>query len=198
MSTSNPKRKSTKLARHIALVGYRGTGKTTLARLLAERLGVTARDSDPLVEARAGKSIAAIFAEDGEPAFRDLEETVLAELLDGEPAVLSPGGGAVLRESTRRRLRDRSIVIALSASPETLFRRLHGDPTTRQRRPGLTDLDPLEEIRTLLEARAPLYRETAHHLLDTENRTPEELVEAILDLISSPLPSLETSGACIS
>ncbi|HBT75515.1 MAG TPA: shikimate kinase [Planctomycetaceae bacterium] len=164
----------------ISLIGYRCTGKTTVARLLAERLGLRAVDSDPLIERRCGKPIAAIFAEDGEATFRNLEERMVAELLDGEPVVLSPGGGAILRESTRSRLRNASTVVWLTAEVEMIAARMNADATTAARRPSLTGRSPTEEIRTVLESREPFYRETAHFTVATDGKTPGEIVEEIL------------------
>ncbi|HBT76413.1 MAG TPA: shikimate kinase [Planctomycetaceae bacterium] len=175
--------------RRITLIGYRGTGKTTLARLLGQRLGLPVFDSDPLIERRAGKSIAAIFAEDGEAHFRDLEATIIAELLDGGPMILSPGGGAVLRASTRNRMREGSTVVWLTASPEVIDRRINGDATSAARRPSLTTFSPIEEIRAVLEARIPLYRATAHHAVDTDGRTPEEIAVRLVDLFNDRFPS---------
>ena len=112
----------------LALVGYRGTGKSTVGRILAERLDRPFLDADLEIEARAGRSIAAIFADEGEPVFRDWEERTLAELIDEFPtAVLATGGGVVLREANRRRLRDFGFVVWLQGRAGALARRLAAD-----------------------------------------------------------------------
>jgi shikimate kinase len=170
---------------NLILIGYRATGKTTLARLLAERLGWEWIDADVEIERRAGKAIAAIFAEDGEPAFRDLEAEVIADLCGRERLVLAAGGGAPLREESRQAMRRSGRVVWLLAEPETILARMTGDATTAQRRPDLTDRGPLDEIVHLLEQREPIYRESAHLEVDTEGKTPERLTTEILERLQS-------------
>jgi len=172
---------------NLILIGYRATGKTTLAKLLAGRIGWEWIDADVEIERRAGKSIARIFAEDGEPAFRDLEAEVIADLCGREKLVLAAGGGAPMREESRRAMRDGGHVIWLLARPETVLARMSADPTNPDRRPNLTDRGPLEEIIHLLAEREPVYRESAHMVVDTEGKTPEQIVAEILDR----LPKIE-------
>ena len=164
----------------LTLIGYRATGKTTLARLLARRLGWEWIDADVEIERRAGKSIARIFAEDGEPAFRDREAQVIADLCRRDKLVLAAGGGAPLREENRAAMRAAGQVVWLTARPETILQRMNADATTAARRPNLTDRKPLEEIVHLLARREPIYRQTADLVVDTENHPPEELAEEIL------------------
>ncbi len=169
---------------NIILIGYRATGKTTLAKLLAERLDCDWIDADVEIELRAGKSIARVFAEDGEPAFRDLEARVIADLCSRERLVLAAGGGAPLRPASRQIMRQSGTVVWLVASPETILARMSADETTAGRRPNLTEHDPLEEIIQLLVVREPIYRSSAHLTIDTEGKTPEQIVDEILDLFS--------------
>ena len=164
----------------LLLIGYRATGKTTLARLLAGRLNWNWLDSDVEIERRAGKAIARIFAEDGEPAFRDLEAQVIADLCGRRNLVLATGGGAPLREESRQAMRAGGKVVWLTARPETILARMTGDSTTAARRPNLTDRDPLAEIVYLLSVREPIYRQTADLVVDTEGRTLEEIAEEIM------------------
>ena len=164
----------------LTLIGYRATGKTTLARLVAERLGWDWIDADVEIERRAGQSIATIFAERGEPAFRDLEAEVIADLCRWDRLVMAAGGGAPMRPESRRAMREAGPVVWLTARPETILVRMSGDVTTSTRRPDLTDKGPLAEIVHLLEVRTPIYQESSHLALDTEDKTPEELVDAIL------------------
>jgi shikimate kinase len=177
---------------NLILIGYRATGKTTLARGLAERLGWDWIDADVEIEHRAGKSISRIFAEDGEPAFRDLEARVVADLCGRPNLVLAAGGGAPLREENRRAMRHHGRVVWLTAAPETILARMSADATTAGRRPSLTGKPPLEEIVELLARREPIYRLAAHMTVDTEGKTPTQLVEEILAQplaeIRSPLP----------
>jgi len=168
----------------LILIGYRGTGKTTVARKLAERLGIPAFDSDPEIERQTGKSVAEIFAQDGEPVFRDWEESVIAEILaNPNPLVLATGGGAILRASTRERLRQAGRVIWLTATPETILQRITSDVASKTMRPNLTSLPMHEEIVTVLEQRKPLYAETAHETIDTDSRTIDEITETISAII---------------
>jgi shikimate kinase len=165
---------------NLILIGYRATGKTTLARLLAERLGWEWIDADDQIERRAGKSIARIFAEDGEPAFRDREAAILAELCRRERLVLATGGGAPLRAESRRAMRAAGTVVWLKARPESIHARMTADATTAGRRPQLTSKGALEEIVHLLEVREPAYRAAAHLEIDTEGRSPREIADEIL------------------
>ena len=168
--------------RGLALIGARGTGKSTVGRVVAARLGLPFADADVELEARAGRSIASIFAEAGEPAFRDWEERVLDELTSGPACVLATGGGVVLRESNRRRLRQFGRVVWLSADPAAIAVRLAADPRGLADRPALTAAGTLAEIAAIVAARASLYREAADEVIDTEGRNAEEVAEAVLDL----------------
>ena len=172
----------------LILIGYRATGKTTLARLLAEKLNAPWYDSDVLVENRAGKSITRIFVEDGEPVFRnweaeEIEKIVLDSRRSDQTFVLATGGGAILRKSTRSFLKKHGFVVWLTASKETIYRRMTQDIMTAERRPDLTKLSAETEIALLLEKRKPLYEETAHLVIETENESLENLVETILVLL---------------
>jgi shikimate kinase len=174
---------------NLVLIGYRATGKTTLARLLAERLQWSWIDADVEIERRAGKSIARMFAEDGESAFRDLEAQVIADLCAQEQLVLAAGGGAPLRPESRQAMRGGGTVIWLQARPETILRRMSADATTLARRPSLTDKNPLDEILHLLQRREPIYRESAHLAIDTEGKTPVQIVGEILGQLPLPMPN---------
>jgi shikimate kinase len=164
------------------LIGYRGTGKSTVGRILAERSGRAFLDADREIEARAGRSIRAIFAESGEPAFRDWEERTIAELTAANPgAILATGGGAVLREANRRRLREFGFIAWLTADPAELAGRLGADRPGLAERPALTSAGTLDEIAQVLAARAPLYAGLADAVIATDGRPPCEVAEAILE-----------------
>jgi shikimate kinase len=165
---------------NILLVGYRGTGKTTVGRLLAGRLGRPFADADDLIEAAAGRSIAAIFAAEGEPGFRDREAAALADLSARTGWVIATGGGAVLREANRRALKTGGFVVWLTAAPETLWERLRADPTTAARRPNLTATGGAAEVRALVAAREPLYREVADLTVVCDVLSPEAVADAVL------------------
>ncbi|RUL85065.1 shikimate kinase [Tautonia sociabilis] len=166
-------------SRGIALVGYRATGKSTVGRIVADRLGWPFEDADRALERRAGKPIAAIFAEQGENAFRDLEQRILAELADGRsPMVLATGGGVVLRQENRDALGRFGFVAWLAARPETIADRLRADPDGR---PALTSAGLLDEVASVLERREPLYRRVASAVVETDGRSPEQVAEDLLD-----------------
>lgn len=160
----------------IFLIGYRGAGKTTVARLVAERLGWTWIDADALLEERAGRTIRQIFATDGEKAFRDLESALLDELGRLQDHVIATGGGVPLREENRARLKT-GTVVWLKAPAEVLWQRLQGDATTAERRPNLAQ-GGLAEIEELLRVRTPLY-EACQNLTVDATQTPAEIAEAI-------------------
>ncbi len=164
----------------IFLVGYRGTGKSTVARLLAAQLGWEAVDADLLLEARAGRTIRQVFAEEGESGFREREAALLAEICRGQRQVVATGGGIVLRPENRERLREAGWVVWLTADALTLFQRLQADPATQERRPTLT-VGGLAEIEQLLRVRNPLYHACADWTTSTVGRSPEEVVRVILD-----------------
>jgi shikimate kinase len=173
---------SRKKGQGLALVGYRGTGKSTVGRILADRANRTFLDMDLELEARIARSVAAIFAEEGEPFFRDWEERTLAELLSSHPsAIVATGGGAVLRETNRRRLREFGFVVWLTADAAELARRLGSDPRGFDQRPALTSAGTIVEIAQVLEVRTPLYQEVADAVIETGRKNPDEVATAILE-----------------
>jgi shikimate kinase len=161
------------------LIGPRGSGKTTVARLLAARLGWDWEDADDVLEARCGKTIRAIFAEEGETSFRDKESAVLAELCGRRRCVVAAGGGVVVREANRALLRASGYVVWLTADAETLWRRLQGDEHTADRRPALT-VGGRAEVEEIIRAREPWYRECACLMVRTEGRSAEAIADEIV------------------
>lgn len=164
----------------IALIGYRGTGKSTVARHAALRLGWDWIDADVEVELRAGKSIASIFADDGEEAFRHVEAAVVAELCDRRRAVIALGGGAILRPQNRTAIARCGAVVWLTASVDAIVRRLDEDVTTAERRPNLTKAGGRTEVTELLAVREPFYRACATLEVDTQEKTPAEVADQIV------------------
>jgi shikimate kinase len=161
----------------IALIGLPGGGKSTVGRHLARNLNVPFFDSDHEVERRIGGSIRDYFATHGEEEFRDIEQDVVARLMQSlDAGVVATGGGAVLREANRRALHEHSTVIYLRSTPEELFRRLRHDT----RRPLLQVPDPLRKLRELYHARDPLYRQTAHFIIETGRPSVPNLVNMVL------------------
>jgi shikimate kinase len=160
----------------LTLVGMPGSGKSTVGRHLARRLGLPFFDSDPVIEQRLGCSIREFFARDGEDAFRAIEEQVLAELAAGPTAVVATGGGAVLREANRQRLREAGQVVYLRSSPEELYRRLRHDT----QRPLLQVADPLAKLRELYAQRDALYRQAAHFIVETGRPSVPRLVNMVV------------------
>lgn len=164
----------------LTLIGYRGSGKSTVAAPLAARLGWECVDADREIERRAGTSIRTIFDDAGESEFRRIEREVMADLLAGNEVVVSAGGGAVLDKGTRRDMRAAGPVVWLTASAATLWRRISGDADTAEQRPDLTDAGGLAEVEQLIAQRAPLYRECARLVIETDRDSAATIVDHIL------------------
>lgn len=153
-----------------------GGGKSTVGRHLARHLKLPFVDSDAEIEKRIGMTIRAFFETAGEPAFRDIEQEAIAELIGRGPCVVATGGGTVLREANREALRRHGTVVYLRSTPEELFRRLRHDT----HRPLLQVRDPLAKLRELHHDRDPLYRRTAHFIIETGRPSVPTLVNMIL------------------
>lgn len=160
----------------LALIGLPGSGKTTVGRQLARRLQLSFVDTDQLLEQRIGCSIREFFEREGESRFRDLEEGLIEEVTRTREGVLSTGGGVVLRAANREHLHGRAHVVYLRSTPEEVFRRLRHD----QNRPLLQVEDPLQKLRELFAERDPLYRETAHFVVETGRPSLVTLVNMIM------------------
>jgi shikimate kinase len=162
---------------HLVLVGLMGTGKSTVARILSQRLHRRLIDTDATIEARSRRTVRQIFADEGESFFRKLETEILVEALDSSPpAVIAAAGGVVLAPENRAVLKaSKSRIVWLSADPALL--------TTRVRNAGhrpLLDQDPDGALREMAGAREALYREVAHVVVRVDGRTPAEVADAIL------------------
>jgi shikimate kinase len=165
----------------ITLIGYRGTGKSTVAPPLAKRLGWDDWvDADALIEQQAGRSIREIFVSGGEPIFRALERDVMRSVLQLDRAVIAAGGGAILNEQTRHQMATAGPVVWLMASVATILGRIEADASTQQRRPDLTAAGGRAEIEHLLAVREPLYRQCADITVATDELTTDQIIEQIL------------------
>jgi shikimate kinase len=177
--------------RHLYLIGNMGSGKTTVGKRVAERLGLPFYDLDQRIEQATGLTVAELFAQQGEARFRDLESRALAEIACLPQAVVATGGGVVLRADNRALMRSKGWVIYLRASPDTLWRRLQHATD----RPLLRTESPYETLRAIVQAREPLYQE-ADWVIDTDARTPEEVAEAIARLAAPTPAALPSSSPC--
>lgn len=169
----------------IVLIGYRGSGKTTIGRKLADRLWWKFVDSDEQIVQRAGKTIKSIFNDQGEPAFRDLESAVVKDLAKLSDHVISLGGGAMLRAENRTAMRvGENKIVYLRCDPDVLLQRIQTDTATAENRPTLTThAGSIDEVKQLLSVREPIYRETMTAELDVTNLTPDEAVVYITRLV---------------
>lgn len=165
--------------KNLVLIGFMGSGKSTVGRELHARLGYELVDMDSVIEEREGRPIAMIFEEEGEPYFREMETALLRELADstGPRKIISTGGGVVGREENRELLRKLGFVVWLQAPVELI----HERTSKNRERPLLHTEDPVGKIRSLLELRKPWYSETAHLKVDTSDLDGGELATGILE-----------------
>jgi shikimate kinase len=164
---------------NLFLIGYRATGKSKVARLLAQELGWQSVDADAMLESRAGMSIRELFQSEGEAGFRRRENALLEEICRKRGQVVATGGGVVLAAQNRDLLAKNGVCVLLEADAATIERRMRADPATAERRPALT-VGGLAEIESLLGQRGPLYELCASARFAVADRTPEQVAEAIL------------------
>ncbi len=174
------------VSENIVLIGYRGTGKTSVAAALAARLGRPWFDADTEIERSEEKTIAEIFSAGGEEAFRDAESRAIERLSNEKGVIIATGGGAILREANRAALARHGRFVWLQAAPETIHARIQADTTTAARRPSLTRLGELDEIRSLLEKRGPIYQSLAELTLNTEAKSVADLAKEIILALKLP------------
>jgi shikimate kinase len=153
-----------------------GTGKTEVGRILSRKLGYILVDADSEIEKEQKMSITEIFKQYSEPKFRDMEADIIKRLSEMKNAVISTGGGAVLRQENMDNLRKNGVVVCLTASPETILKRT----ISNNDRPLLQVENPLQKIKELLEFRKPYY-EKADIMIDTEEKSPFEVAEEIIE-----------------
>ena len=163
----------------VILVGVPGAGKTTVGKILASKLGTTFADSDHIIEDQAGKPISDIFLQDGEPAFRELEASVIANYVSQEQGVLALGGGAVQNSDTRELLKKHDVVWLTAGLSQAVDR-----VGMNKNRPLLLG-NVRGQLADLMAKRVPLYEEVARHIVDTIDLTPDQVAEQIIQKISS-------------
>ncbi|HEV2318245.1 MAG TPA: shikimate kinase [Verrucomicrobiae bacterium] len=160
---------------NIALIGFMGTGKTSVGRLVAEQLHFQYLDTDEMIQSATGKTIAEIFSVSGEPAFRALEEKTVHELAGKTRTVISAGGGLPVNPENLASLKSHALVVCLWASPAKIWERVKN----QTHRPLLQDPDPQKKICELLTARAPSYKQ-ADILLNTDSRSLREVAQQVI------------------
>ncbi|UYP20734.1 shikimate kinase [Rhodococcus sp. Z13] len=176
------------MAPRVVLIGPPGAGKSTIGRRVANALDVPLLDTDAEIERVTGRTIPEIFAQDGEPAFRAIEEDVVAQALENHDGVVSLGGGAILSERTRARLAGHTVVYLEISVAEGLRR-----TGTSDTRPLLAGGDPAQKYRELMRRRRPLYRQAATIRVRTDGRSPGRVVQQVLaKLEAADVPAGQT------
>lgn len=168
---------------NLVMIGYRCTGKSTVGRELARRLAMDFVDTDEMIEARHGLSIADLWRRLGESVFRELESHVITEVSRMDNTVISAGGGAVVRYKNLRNLRRTGRLVWLQADVDTILARLEHDTDTAMRRPRFTGRALRDEVEQMLACRRPYYRCAADLLIDTSGRTPGNVLDDLLGLL---------------
>jgi shikimate kinase len=176
---------------HLYLIGYRGSGKSTVGRLVAARLGRPIIDTDEVIERESGMTIKEIFEAESEQGFRDRETEALraVALRSSQPCVVSLGGGAILREENQQLILASGHCVWLQGTPELLHQRILSDQTTQSRRPNLSQRGGFEEVADVLRVRTPIYQRLAEKTVAIDCRPPDELANEIVDWANSAVPS---------
>ena len=164
----------------IALIGFMGTGKTVVGKLLAEKLGKEFIELDALIEKKAGKSIPEIFRQDGEIRFRELEIEVTREVADKENAVIACGGGIVLNKINIDRLKRTCAIVCLTASPAVILKRTSGD---KDGRPLLAVTERVQQIKELMKFRRPFYERSAEITVNTSRMNADSVAGKIIEIL---------------
>lgn len=172
---------------NIVLIGYRACGKSSVGRVLSDRLGWPLLDTDLLIEQRCGMTIRDLFADRAEDAFRAMERRIVAEVARLDRRILSTGGGAVLDENNARALKRNGLLVWLTAAPETVWQRILTDRPRLASRPDFDRDRGLQEIRDTIQQRVPSYRRWADATVDTDTHAPEAVAADILELVKDRL-----------
>ncbi len=169
----------------IALIGFRCAGKSTIGKILAEKLDLRHVDLDKYIEGENDKSITDILSSKGESVFRDMETVALKMAIKHDNSVIACGGGVVMREENIKLLRQGAVVVWLEASARTIAERMQKDASNGYKRPSLTNLGPIMEITTLLAQRLPFYAGARHVGFKTDENTPDEIVARIITYLKN-------------
>ncbi len=170
---------------NIVLIGFRGTGKSTVGKLLAKRLKRDYVDTDEYIESTTGKTIKDIFEEEGEEGFRKTEVETIAKLGKMDNKIIAAGGGVVLKDENVKNLKSNGFLILLEATPEIIHDRIRQDAKTKQQRPSLTNKNSFDEIKHLIDKRQPLYENAANYTINTSYVSCGNIVEEIITVIRS-------------
>ena len=172
---------------NLVLIGYRGSGKSTVGRKLASRLKMKFVDIDDLIEDHQGVPISDIVKSHGWGHFRKLERSAIEEITKEDRIIIAPGGGAVLDSDNVNALRENGLILWLKADKQTLLKRLHQDPGTNTRRPTLTGKGTSEELKEVMSVREPIYERVSEIQIDTSTLDVETVVEKVLTVVKDKL-----------
>jgi shikimate kinase len=170
---------------NIVIIGYRGTGKTSVGKMLAQRLGMRFVDGDVCLEQKVGRTINDMVAREGWPFFRAKEKEVIREISGYDGCVIATGGGAVMDADNVSALERNGRFILLTADIPTTVSRIQADSVSAQQRPDLLGGGIVEETKKILAQRMPIYRKVADHVIDTTSLSVEQVVESILGFLKS-------------
>jgi len=165
---------------NIVLIGYRCSGKTSVGKIIAGKLGKDFLDTDVLIEENTGTSIEAMISKEGWDRFRDIEKSLIEEVSRADNLVIATGGGIVMNEENVINLKKNGWIVWLNGKAEVLKERMEREQRSGKIRPSLTGADPLEEIKNVLDARAGLYEGASDLVVDTSSMTPAEVADQIL------------------
>ncbi|NVL90294.1 MAG: shikimate kinase [Desulfobacterales bacterium] len=165
---------------NIVLIGYRGTGKTSVGTALSKRLGKDFCDTDDYIGKKVKMPISDLVATKGWAFFREKEKDAIREVSSFEDCVIAAGGGAVLDDENVKNLKKNGVVVLLEATTQTIVERMRFDKKTEQQRPSLTDKDPYEEIEEVLEFRMPIYQRAMDFSVDTTSKSIDQVLDEIV------------------
>ncbi|HID30466.1 MAG TPA: shikimate kinase [Desulfobacterales bacterium] len=166
---------------NIVLIGYRGTGKTSVGAVLSEKLGKAFCDTDDYIEEKVKRPISEMVEREGWAFFRAKEKEAIREVSSRENCVIAAGGGAILDAENVENLKKNGVAVLLKATTQTIHERMHADKKTGQQRPSLTGKDPYREIEEVLEFRRPFYQEAMDFSVDTTSKSIDQVVDEIIE-----------------
>jgi shikimate kinase len=179
----------------IVLIGYRGTGKTSVGKRIAERLDMPFYDTDELIQSKAGKTIREMVDQEGWDAFRQRERAIIKQLPASEDAIIAAGGGAIMDAANRKALKQKGRCVWLTADVTTITKRMRNDRTSDAQRPPLSGDDSEQETIAILEARRPIYQEMADCTIDTSGKGIDVIADEILSALGFGFSDHERSRA---